>query len=271
MTDVIVSQQNRRVKDAIKLRDRRGRDKQRRTIIDGVREIRRAAAADLHWSEVFVCDELLCDEAAEAVAELQAAGAEIVRVAPQVFAKLAFGERSEGLVAVAHTPERTLDGLALPAEPVVAVLEALEKPGNVGAILRSADAAGISAVLLASPQSDLFNPNTIRASQGAVFTLSVATATTDEVLAWLRARRFHILTACVNAEIDYTATDFSPPCAIVLGSEAAGLSDTWQGENVAAVRLPMLGAVDSLNVSVTAGVLFYEALRQRDQAGKRRT
>ena len=262
MAEVVTSLQNQRVKNAVKLRDRRARDKQQRIIIDGAREISRARAAGVRWSAVFVCEQQRAAHAQEPIPHLAAAGAEVIHTSPQVFAKVAFGERSEGLVAVAHTPARSLDLLQLPPAPVVAVLEGIEKPGNVGAILRTADAAGISAVLLASPRTDLFNPNVIRASQGAVFSLPIAQEGTEQVIDWLRERNFPIVAAKVDGSSNYTQANLSPPCAIVLGSEADGLTRLWSSDDVTGVRLPMLGRVDSLNVSVTASVLFYEALRQ---------
>ena len=263
MTEVVTSLQNQRVKDAVKLRDRRARDKQQRIILDGVREIERAVAADLEWCELFYCEESLDTKSHNLIEQLSAAGATAIHVTRQVLAKVAFGDRNEGVVAVAKTPLRELGTLHLPPAPVVAVLEGVEKPGNVGAVLRTADAAGISALLLANPRTDLFNPNTIRASQGAVFSMPIAQADTDQVITWLRDRKFHIVAARVDAEVDYTQADMRTACAIVLGSEADGLTDKWRGDDFTGVRLPMLGNVDSLNVSVTAGVLFYEALRQR--------
>jgi TrmH family RNA methyltransferase len=147
--------------------------------------------------------------------------------------------------------------------PLIAVLEGVEKPGNVGAVLRSADAAGVSAVILADGRTDLYNPNAIRASSGTIFSMPVCEATSSDVLAWLRERGFRIAAARVDGSVPYTKVDYRGPTAIVLGSEATGLSPIWSGNDIQAVRLPMLGAADSLNVSVTAAVLFYEALRQR--------
>jgi TrmH family RNA methyltransferase len=145
----------------------------------------------------------------------------------------------------------------------VAVLEGVEKPGNAGAVLRSADAAGVSAVIVADARTDLFNPNAIRASLGAIFSLPVCEATSADALAWLRQRRFAVFAARVDGAVPYTQADYRGPAAIVLGSEAAGLSPVWTGDDIQAVRLPMLGVVDSLNVSAAAAVLFYEARRQR--------
>ena len=180
-----------------------------------------------------------------------------------VFAKLAFGQRAEGLVGVAAVPQSRLEDLVLPACPLVAVLEGVEKPGNVGAVLRSADGAGVSALVVANPRTDLFNPNTIRASLGTIFSLPVAEATPDEVLAWLRGRGLQIVAVRVAGAVAYTEVDYRRPTAIILGSEAEGLSSLWSGEDVRPIGLPMLGVADSLNVSAAATVLFYEALRQR--------
>jgi TrmH family RNA methyltransferase len=177
--------------------------------------------------------------------------------------KLAYGNRVEGLVAVAPTPRRTLAVLELPAEPLIVVVEGVEKPGNLGAILRTADAAGVSAVIVAGGVTDLYNPNAIRASLGAIFTVPVAAAASQAALDWLRQRNCRLIAARVDGAVDYTAANFRGPAAIVLGSEAAGLSATWRGDDMVAVKLPMLGRVDSLNLSATAAVLFYEALRQR--------
>jgi len=260
----ITSRQNPRVKDAARLRTGRERQRQGRFLIDGAREIRRAIASGIRCIEAFVC-ESLCEasDARSAVAELTAAGAEILVVSPEVYSKLAFGDRDEGLVVVAETPRRRLNELTLPNTPLIAVLEGVEKPGNVGAILRSADAAGVDAIIVAEGRTDLFNPNTIRASLGTVFRENVRQATSAETLIWLREKNLPIVTARPDAETLYTSIDFRRGAAIVLGSEASGLSQAWSGENVKAVRLPMHGQADSLNVSTTAAVLFYEALRQR--------
>jgi TrmH family RNA methyltransferase len=187
----------------------------------------------------------------------------IINVTSHVFARVAYGERTTGVVAMAETPHSSLDHLQLPENPLLAVVEGCEKPGNLGAVLRSADAAGLSAVIVADANTDFYNPNVIRASLGTVFTLPVAAGTSAEVLAFLRARNIAMVAARVDAECDYTAIDFRRPTAVILGSEVAGLTAAWRQGDVTAVRLPMLGVADSLNLSVTAAVLFYEALRQR--------
>jgi TrmH family RNA methyltransferase len=260
----ITSPQNPRVKEAVRLRDRRHREKQGRILIDGVRELHRAIDAGVPMIEVFVCDALCKGDAAiQLLSKLDDCGGEVLRVTEPIFEKLAFGDRAEGVVAVAEMPHPTLSSLALPTDALVAVLEGVEKPGNVGAVMRSADAAGVSAVIVADARTDLYNPNAIRASLGTIFTMPVCATTSGDALAWLRRRGFAIFAARVDGSVPYTEADFRGPTAIVLGSEAEGLSPTWTGDDIRAVRLPMLGAVDSLNVSVTAAVLFYEALRQR--------
>ena len=260
----ITSRQNPRVKEAVRLRTGRGRQRQGRFLMDGSREIERALASGIRCLEAFVGEEL-CDSAGakDIVNALQSRGVEILYVTTEVYAKLAFGERDEGVVVVAETPRRTLDDLQLPSAPLVAVLEGIEKPGNLGAILRSADAAGVDAVVAADARTDLYNPSTIRASLGTVFRPNISEATAAATIHWLRDGQLPILAARPDAELLYTEANLRDGVAIVLGSEAAGLSDAWRAADVTAVRLPMHGLADSLNVSTTAAVLFYEALRQR--------
>ena len=267
---LITSPHNPRVKDAARLRDRRHREKQGRILIDGARELRRAMDAGVRLVEVFVCEPLCgSDDAQRVLAALAESGCEMWHVSEGVFQKLAFGQRAEGVLGVAATPRPTPLSLALPENALVAVLEGVEKPGNVGAVLRSADAVGVSAVMVADGHTDLYNPNAIRASLGTIFTMPVCEAGSGDVLEWLRKRKYSMVAARVDGAVPYTAVDYRGPTAIVLGSEAAGLSSLWSGADIKAVSLPMLGAADSLNVSVAAAVLFYEALRQRS-AGQQR-
>jgi TrmH family RNA methyltransferase len=270
----LTSPQNPRVKNAVRLRDRRHREKQGKILIDGARELRRAIAAGVKLTELFVCPALCQSEDAQYMLDaLPQLGGEVLFVSPAVFQRLAFGQRAEGVLGIAEMPRPMLatisaswgDSLTVtPTKtPLVAVLEGVEKPGNVGAVLRSADAVGVSAVIVADGRTDLFNPNAIRASLGTIFTTPACEATSEETLAWLRARNFSVFAARVDGSVPYGEVDYRGPTAIVLGSEAAGLSSAWTGDDIRAVRLPMLGKADSLNVSVTAAVLFYEALRQR--------
>ncbi len=266
-TALITSLQNQRVKDAVRLRDRRGRQDQGRIIIDGTREIDRALNAGCAITELFVRQDDIVPTAIELLElKADACGAEIIPVTPQVFAKLAYGARAEGVVAIATPPNNSLADLQLGPTPLVAILEGVEKPGNVGAVIRSADGAGVAAVIVVDGATDLYNPNTIRASLGTAFSMPLLAAPAKTVRDWLMENRFQILAARVDAGTSYTQVSYQRATAVVLGSEATGLSDIWQGDAVTSIKLPMRGVADSLNVSVTAALLFYEALRQADVA-----
>ncbi len=214
--------------------------------------------------EVFIAESLAGDGDAKWVLErLATLPVKQSRVVPLVFEKLAFGSRAEGLVAIVNTPQRRLADIKLPAKPLVAVIEGIEKPGNVGAVVRSADAAGVSALIVAGGGTDLFNPNAIRASLGTLFKVPIAAAPPQAVFDWLMGQRLAIFAARVDAESVYTDVDLTQPAAIILGSESAGLTDVWRRPEVTAVRIPMRGSADSLNISAAAAVTFYEAARQR--------
>ena len=266
---VLTSTANPRVKAALALRERRERDRRGQTLVDGNRELLRALEAGATVDEAFVCDPLLAGPAARLILDrLAASGAPVHKVAEHVLGRLAFGDRAEGMVAIVRIPPLRLESLALPAEPLVVVLEGVEKPGNLGAALRSADGAGADAVILAAPRTDPFNPNAIRASAGTIFSMPLAAADTPDAVRWLTDRGIGIVTARVDAPESYTDADLTGSRAIVLGAEAHGLSDAWHGPGMHAVRLPMLGVADSLNVSVAAAVLLYEARRQRGRPGR---
>ena len=269
----ITSRQNPRLKEAARLREHRARERSGQILIDGGREIRRALAAGVRPLAAFVCEELATgDDARASVVELRHSAPGFFTLTPSVYEKLAYGERNDGVVLVAEMPRRSLANLKLPQQPLIAIIEGVEKPGNLGAILRSADGAGVDAVILADPRTDLFNPNTIRASLGTVFRDNVCSAPVAEVIAWLRELRIPMYATRPDAKQLYTEVDLSRGAAIVLGSEATGLSELWNSGEISPIRLPMHGIADSLNVSVTAAVLFYEALRQsggRETADKR--
>jgi TrmH family RNA methyltransferase len=265
---IICSARNPRVRSALELRDRRQRERAGRTLIYGAREITRALDAGVAPVELFVAPTAR-DSQAPLVERAHERGASIIAVAEPVIERLTYGDRSDGIVAVAPVPATTLAALSLPDDPLLVVLEGVEKPGNLGAVLRSADAAGASAVIAADARTDLFNPNAIRASVGTVFSVPVAAAPSSEVLGWLRRAGARIVAARVDARDPYTDLDLRGPLAIVLGSEAAGLSGAWDAPDVTGARLPMLGIADSLNVSIAAAVLLFEARRQRGPAPTR--
>lgn len=260
----ITSTANDRVKAVVRLRDRRERERTGLTLVDGARELERALGASVEVVEAWTCTPLLRGpDARRALEALRHGGVPIQAVSQAVFEKVAFGERAEGLLGVVRIPSTDPAGLRLPEEPLLVVLEGVEKPGNLGAALRSADGAGADALIAASPRTDLFNPNAIRASAGTVFTVQLAAAPARDVLQWLLGRGIRVVTTRVDAPRTYTDADLTGPVALVLGSEADGLTDTWAGPDVETISLPMLGVADSLNVSVTAAILLYEARRQR--------
>jgi TrmH family RNA methyltransferase len=262
----LASPSNPRIKAAARLRDRRHRDEAGLTLVDGAREVRRALASGIDVVEAFICEPLLAGEDARvALAALAERGVSTTSTSQPAFAKVAFGDRADGIVAVVRTPELRLDDLRLTTDPLVVVVEGIEKPGNLGAALRSADGAGADALIAASPRTDLMNPNAIRASAGTIFSVPIASAPTREVIDWLRQRQIRIVTTRVDATSLYTDADLTGPLAVAFGSEADGLSDAWHADDITAVRLPMLGIADSLNVSVSAAVVLYEARRQRDR------
>jgi TrmH family RNA methyltransferase len=267
----LTSVANPRLRAAAALRDRRDRVRTGRLLVDGAREVARALDAGVTLVEAFVVAGPSPDPEVAAVAARAASlGVPLVPVARDLLARLAYGERASGIVAVAIAPETSLAGLGLPATaPLVGVLEDVEKPGNLGAVCRSADGAGLDALIAAggSAAADPWNPNAVRASLGTVFTLPLAVATTADVLAWLCERGLRVVVARVDGSVSYTDVDLTGPVALVLGSEAHGLTADWSGSDMTAVRLPMRGRADSLNVAAAAAILFYEARRQRDADG----
>ncbi|HVA85964.1 MAG TPA: TrmH family RNA methyltransferase [Candidatus Saccharimonadales bacterium] len=260
----IASVHNPRIRQLVALRDRRERARTGRILVDGAREIRRALESETVVEQLVACAALCAgEECRSALALATSRGIPRLDVTDRVFEKLAYGDRADGLVAVARPPSTELARLRLPPEPLVVVVVSVEKPGNLGAILRSADGAGADALIVADPATDLFNANAIRASLGTIFSVPLAAASTSDVVAWLTAHRLRVVTARVDAQALYTDADLRGGIGLVLGSEAEGLTAAWDGPGFEPVRLPMLGVADSLNVSVTAAVLLYEARRQR--------
>jgi len=268
----IASPTNPRIKAVVKLADRRTRDAARRTVVEGVREVGLALAAGLAPVEAYVCPELIAGPEAERAARhlvgLAASGmTELFYVSPPVFEKIAYRGNSGGLLLVIAYPNPSLDALTFRAAPFVVVVEEAEKPGNLGAVLRTADAAGIDALIVptlpGSSWTDLHNPNVIRASLGAYFTVPTVAAPAGEAIAWLRRRGIALVATTPAAETLYTAADLTGPVAVVMGSEAWGLSETWLAAADVRVRIPMAGQVDSLNLSAATALLLYEVVRQR--------
>jgi TrmH family RNA methyltransferase len=266
----ISSRHNPRFRAALALREAHERRERGRLLVDGVREIGRALDAGVRLAEAWVVPDDLHDAAAQALLpSLARSGTEMIETTAELLGRLAYGERQDGIVAVAEAPSTDLGRLALPALPLVAVAEGVEKPGNLGALLRAADGAGVDAVIVVDPISDVWNPNAVRASVGTIFSLPMAICGASDALGLLRDRGIAIVAARVDGATDYDAVDLTGPVAIVIGAETTGLSEAWSGPGVTAVRIPMLGVADSLNVSVSAAVLLYEARRQRRAAAAR--
>jgi TrmH family RNA methyltransferase len=263
----ITSAKNPRVKDVVALKTKaRERDARGVLVVEGAREIDRALRSGFRAESVFACPDELSPAAQAILASLGDRGQRF-EVTREVFAKLAVREGSDGLVVVFAQRRTTLAELRLPAVPLLLAVESVEKPGNLGALLRSADGAGADAVIVLGHGVDLYNPNVIRTSLGTIFHVPVVAATSAEFSAFCAERGLAVHAAALTERTqDYAAVDYAKPCVILLGSEKAGLSPAWLEGADTLVKIPMLGIADSLNVATAGTVLLYEARRQRGQA-----
>lgn len=261
---ILTSVKNERVKYAVKLRDRRFREEEKRSILEGYRAITRALECGIRIEECFHCPEMFLGENEDAlIAKLAAGGTEIRQSAPQVIAKMAYRDRAEGLIAVAATRNHRLEELPVRRDGLYIVAEAIEKPGNLGSILRSADAAGAAGVIICDKCTDIYNPNVITASTGTVFSVPIAEAGSAAAAEWLAAAGIKTLAATPHAEKIYTDADLRSGIAIIVGTEQYGLSRFWLERSDIKIRIPMLGMADSLNVATATTILLFEAARQR--------
>lgn len=268
---MLSSVRNARVKDVVRLRDRRHRRREGRFLIEGRRELACAADAGLPLLALYYCDAFHCDafhaggDAAALVRRFAATGAVCEGTSAAVFERMSYRRTPDGLIGVAAMPSLSLAALPAPAarRALWLVVVGIEKPGNLGAMLRSVDAVGASGLLVADPVVDVFNPNVVRASLGALFCVPVAAATGEAIRVWLRERRIRMVVATPRAATSYTAAALGGDVALVVGSERDGLSAAWLKDAVR-VSIPMAGRVDSLNAATAAALLLYEARRQRD-------
>lgn len=263
----ITSPANPRIKQLVALRRRRSRDNADVTLVEGLAEIELALAAGVQPRSLYYCPALAAPEALPLVGRVAETGTEVIQVSRAVFEKISYRDGPDGWLAVVPAIAAGLDRLAIGPEPLILVCAGLEKPGNLGAILRTADAAGVNAVIAADPITDFGNPNVVRASKGTVFSVPVAAATTAEVLTWLSGHGLRIVAATPAADQLVTDADLTGPTAIAVGAEQTGLSDEWLAAADIRVRIPMFGRADSLNVSTSAAIITYEAIRQRLEAG----
>lgn len=265
--DEISSVRNTRIQAFLNLGKRRERDRTGLFTIEGIREISRAFENGIGISEIFYCQAIVDGtDAAPLLERISSTGCPAFSVSPRIFERIAYRGSTGGIAVTADRPGTGLDRLPETDLPLYIVVDGIEKPGNQGAVLRSADGAGITGLILTGEGTDLFNPNTVRASLGTVFTVPVATASATDAIEWLRSRDVSIAVSTPDAGLIYTEADLTERCALILGSESHGAGDEWIEAADIRITIPMLGVADSLNVSASASILAYEALRQRGSA-----
>ncbi|WP_179320573.1 TrmH family RNA methyltransferase [Winogradskyella helgolandensis] len=263
MSKSISSVQNPFVKQLVLLKEKsRQRKKSGQFLIEGKRELSLAIKGGYKIDTLLFYPELFSESEANALSQYEI---ECIEISKDVFQKLAHRDTTEGVIAVVNSKKHTLEDLKLTSKnPLILVAEAPEKPGNIGALLRTADAANVDAVIIANPKSDLYNPNIIRSSVGCVFTTEIAMASSEDAIAFLKKYNFNIYSAILQESEPYYSQDYTLPTAIVVGTEATGLTEEWRAAATKNISIPMQGVIDSMNVSVAAGILIFEAKRQRD-------
>jgi len=259
MAELITSAKNPKFKNLLLLQEKsKARREQGLFVVEGRRELQHCLEAGYNVRTIFVCPEIA------GICHFELAEKSVVELPQELYKKAAYREGTEGIIAEVECKSLSLEDLDLPENPLVVVLEAVEKPGNLGAILRSADAARADAVIVCDPLTDLYNPNLIRASIGAIFTVPTVAASSADAIAFLKERGIQILTAQLQDSSLYYDVDMTRGTAIVMGTESTGLTGVWRAAADAHIRIPMLGRLDSLNVSVSAAILLFEAVRQRE-------
>lgn len=256
----ITSIQNPFIKSLVLLQEKAKNRRQTGTfLIEGVREISLSVKGNYEIETVLFYPEICSEIEAKKLAK----SAELIEINKEVFQKLSYRETTEGVLAVAKSKSLQLSDLKLSATPLILVAEAPEKPGNIGALLRTADAANLDAVIIANPKSDLYNPNIVRSSVGCLFTNQIATASTTEIISFLKEKNINFYCATLQNSTSYHTQDYTKPTALVVGTEATGLTQEWRDAATQNIIIPMQGEIDSMNVSVAAAILIFEAKRQR--------
>jgi RNA methyltransferase, TrmH family len=257
----ITSIQNPFIKSLVLLQEKAKARKQSGTfLIEGKREIELALKGNYTLETILFLSEIISEVE---INQLTNSQVECIEISKEVYQKLAYRDTTEGILAVAKTKSMLLSDLKLSNNPLILVAEAPEKPGNIGALLRTADAANLDAVIIANPKSDLYNPNIVRSSVGCVFTRQVATGTTQEIIAFLKERKINFYCATLQNSTAYHTQDYTQATAMVVGTEATGLTQEWRDQATQNIIIPMQGEIDSMNVSVAAAILIFEAKRQR--------
>lgn len=260
----ITSAQNPKIQTLLALQEKsKERRKKGLFVVEGRRELLHCIEAGYEPYTVFFCREIISDEDLMSIAEQ--CNCSFIEIPRHLYDKVAYRGGTEGVIAELKCKERTLSDLKLKDNPLIVVLESVEKPGNLGAVLRSADASGADAAIVCDPLTDLYNPNLIRSSIGGIFTVPTATATSEDTIKWLKANNIKIYTAQLQDSEWYYDTDMTGGTAIIMGTEATGLTDCWRKAADAHIKIPMLGKLDSLNVSVSAAILLFEAVKQRNK------
>jgi len=260
----ILSIQNPTIKNLVQLQEKAKARKQNNTfLIEGRREVSLAVIGNFKIKSVLFCLDYISEGEVNELIPIKNS-IEYIEISKEVYQKLAYRDTTEGLIAVAENKTNSLNDLILKDNPLILIAESPEKPGNIGALLRTADAAKIDAVIIANPKSDLYNPNVIRSSVGCLFTNQIAIASSEEVITFLKQKNINIFSAILQEAQPYYTQNFKQGTAIVVGTEATGLTDIWREKSDQNIIIPMEGAIDSMNVSVAAAILLFEAKRQRD-------
>lgn len=259
----ITSTKNQKIIDILRLEKKKEREQQRLFLVEGWKETCMALEAGYSGKSIFFCPEILSPLKVEELAEKNNFNGDIYEISPEVYARIAYREGTEGICMLAEIQPMFIRQLVLPANPLIVLVESVEKPGNLGAILRTADAAGVHAVIVSDPQTDLYNPNVVRASRGCLFTVKSVVCSKEEALDFFHSNKIRSFAAALPAEKYYHETDFTGSSAILFGTEAQGLSKFWLNNADELIKIPMLGKADSLNVSTSAAIIVYEAMRQR--------
>jgi RNA methyltransferase, TrmH family len=260
--ETITSRQNPKIKNLILLQKHSERQQQNLFTLEGIKEIEKAVDTGYQFDSVFFFPKLI-DKMELSSLFYNKLPKQVYEVNADVYEKIAYRENSGGIVALAKPKQHTIDLLKLSENPLLLVIESVEKPGNLGAIYRTADAAGIDAIIICDPKTDLYNPNAIRASLGCVFTVPTALTTSLEAIQWLKKQNIQIFCTYLKASVPYHTIDYTKPSAIVMGTEATGISKIWVDAADANIIIPMRGAADSMNVSTSTAVMVFEACRQR--------
>jgi TrmH family RNA methyltransferase len=266
MSEIITSLQNQRIKFARTLRTRNKREKSGLTLLEGYRAVSRSLECGIEFQECFFSPALFLGKNEKPLlAKIAETGAEVTEVTEDVIKKIAYRDRPEGIIAVVKSKKHTLDEIPVKENGLYIIAESIEKPGNLGSILRSADAAAVDGVIVCDKCTDIYNPNVITASTGALFSVNIAEATAEETLVWLKKHKISTLAATPEAEEIYYNTDLTGKVAVVVGTEQYGLTDFWKNSADINVKIPMLGYIDSLNVATATTVILFETARQRAQ------